>query len=532
MQLNKIDLICFNVKNKEDLKWDKGDILPVDKWDANAISSINKLITKTESDWVLFRDYNLGIPDDELINELTEKKADAWHAGLKLGLNQLPEKLNYINPVWIYNKDVPQLICGSSFRLSLRAAIVKTSVLRKAGGIPIGYQTMAMAGLAMGYSILKHGGVIRYCPKLAKMSESQLILPLVDEWTFVRHFFASKWQVWILLNSNNILSDFLCWIRTMKTKRLRISHDIHSSEIINKISQTATISVLAPTLDRYSYLENELSQLEQQTILPKEVLITDQTDVDRRQKIDAAKYNVFDIRYFPQDEKGQCLAWNKLLEEAKGEYVLFLGDDADSIPTCFIEKLYTTAIRFDADIVASNVVEIGTPNMPVNHYYYMSDTFPITLAKKATILKAGGMDMFFNRNIRADYDLALRCHEEGALMIFDSSAIIGHHRAPVGGLRAHKARVTTHRQAKSSVAKFTEPTSSEIFLVKKHFNKLQYRNYIRIKYFDQLVINGNLFKQFLRLIFFLCNIPSFVRNYHKHKSLADQELKKRNLLKY
>ena len=87
-----------------------------------------------------------------------------------------------------------------------------------------------------------------------------------------------------------------------------------------------------------------------------------------------------------------------MLEKAKGEYVLFLGDDADNIQPWFIQKLLSTMQRFDADMVASNVIELRMPTKPVNPYFYMSDTFPITLIKTEVVRRVGNMDMFFNRN--------------------------------------------------------------------------------------------------------------------------------------
>jgi GT2 family glycosyltransferase len=176
-------------------------------------------------------------------------------------------------------------------------------------------------------------------------------------------------------------------------------------------------------------------------------------------------------------------------------------------------------------MVASNVIEIGMPVSPVNPYYYMSDTFPITLIKKSVVEKVGFMDMFYNKNIRADQDLAMRCHLNGALMIFDSSATILHHRAPSGGLRTHKARVITNSISKNSITKFALPASSEIYLAKKYYSPLQYNNYIRIKYLNQLLINGNMFRKLLRSIVFMYKLPSLRRTYLANRATAERALK-------
>ena len=271
--------------------------------------------------------------------------------------------------------------------------------------------------------------------------------------------------------------------------------------------------------------------MNEQTILPHEVLITDQTDRERRQLIDFSKYPNLTIRYFPQDEKGQCLAWNKLIDEATGEYIFFFGDDAYDIKPGLIEKMFQTMQRFDADMVASNVREKGIVYGEPNYHYYMSDTFPITLIKKSVVEQAGKMDMFFNRNVKADHDLAMRCHLNGALMIFDPSAEIGHHRAPSGGLRAHNARVVTNFMTKNTVTKVLNPGPSEIFIAKKYYSEKQLKSHVRIKYMNQLIINGNILKKIARLLFLLYKIPALRKSYKHNLAIANEELAKRRTAK-
>src|SRR5690606_10208157 len=140
-------------------------------------------------------------------------------------------------------------------------------------------------------------------------------------------FFEPRWQFWTLMNKPGLLANIRAWSATRYIPYQKPQRSIHPSGKINQPVPNATVSILAPTLDRYAYLEEELRELNEQTILPYEVLITDQTDKQRRQSIDFSRYNNLTIKYFPQDEKGQCIAWNKLIEEATGEYVFFFGDD-------------------------------------------------------------------------------------------------------------------------------------------------------------------------------------------------------------
>lgn len=524
----KIDLLYyFNQNTPGNINWEFGEKRALDLPLKHLAFTVQCLLEQTSAEWVLFWDFSLGEPDYDLINEISKKPVDAWHCGLKLGMGGLPERLDYVNPTWMYNKDAAPTVEHTSFRLDLRACLVRTSVLKSVGGISTTYSGIEMTGLALGYNILKSGGIIRFHPELVKNdSHTQISIPAIDEWKFIRQYFPKKWQIWTILSGKSSYKEFKLWYKTRTVKTSIPKPHLHSSLPDDKDLTVPTVSVLVPTLDRYSYLLNELEQLSLQTVLPLEVLITDQTDKSNRIPIDFGNYKNLTVRYFPQDEKGQCVAWNKLLDEAKGEYVLFLGDDADGIRPEFIKQLLLSRDKFESDMVASNVIELGIKYTEPNQHYYLSDTFPITLIKRSVLVRSGFMDMFFNKNIRADHDLAMRCHLNGALMIFDPSATVYHHRAPAGGLRAHKARVVTNSMVKNSITKFLAPTSSEIYLAMKYFNRKQVKSYIRIKYLNQLFINGGAFKKVLRLCFFIIKFPSLSRQYHNNKKAAIAELLK------
>jgi GT2 family glycosyltransferase len=515
-----IDIAYFRKAAKPD--WVLGDSIEL-PYSVNEVKQyIDELIIDTDEGWLLFWDYSLGEPDVNLLQELTWKPIDIWHSGVKLGLSNLPHALNYIDPTWMYNKNAPEDIEHTSFRLSIRCCLINKEVLRKVGNVTGSYTSLEAFGLALGYKILKSGGIIRYHPALTKKNLSSIDISVRDEWEYVHEFFGIKWKLWSLLNMPGKLTGIKRFLSKEKRKQSIQPHIHNSTAILN--AEPATVSILAPTLYRYKYLYAELEQLSKQTVLPFEVLITDQTDKDEREAIDISHYPELNIRYFPQDEKGQCIAWNKLLEEAKGEYILFLGDDADRIIPSFIEKLLASIKRFDCDMVASNVIEFDAPDKKMSEYYYLTDTFPIAIIKRSLLQKTGYMDMFFNRNIRADHDLAMRCHLNGALMVFDSSAVIFHHRAPIGGLRAHKARVITNSMAKKSMTKFVNPTSSEIYLAKKYYSSIQVKNYIKIKYLNQLFIKGNVIKKLARILVFIFKIPALYKQYKINERQADAAL--------
>jgi len=525
----KIDLLYFNERG-EVPNWDAGEVVEVTADVKKLSKQVAAHIISANAEWILFWDYSLGAPDMALLEKLAAKPVDIFHAGLRLGTRGLPDVLNYVHPTWMYNIDGDENITHTNFRLSFRACMIRVEVLKRIDKFYDAYTSIEMAGVALGYNILKQGGIIRYHAELVKQASIEPAhIPLKDEWTFAKQFFTKKWLFWTLLNKEGFFKNLNAWMSVRQIKYLNAKPTLHSSVKTNDKVQSATVSVLAPTLDRYPYLEEELRELNLQTILPHEVLITDQTDKDRRQQIDFSKYPNITVRYFPQDEKGQCLAWNKLIEESTGEYIFFFGDDAYDIKPDLIEKMLQTMYRFDADMVASNVREKGIVYDKINYHYYLSDTFPITLIKKSVVEKAGGMDMFFNRNVKADHDLAMRCHLNGALMIFDPSAEIGHHRAPSGGLRAHNARVITNFMTKNTVTKILNPSTSEIFIYNKYYTHKQFVNHVKIKYMNQVIINGNILKKIARLFVLLYKIPSMRRAFKTNYRATMEEFNKRGI---
>ena len=524
-----IDLVYLS-GDSQPMEWNLGNVFH-SQADVGELKKLtDEIIATTNAECVLFWDNALGLPDADLIKELSTKPVDVFHAGLKLGVKGLPDVLNYVHPTWMYNIDGAENITHTNFRLSVRACMIRVSVFQKLGNFSDEYTSLEMAGVAYGYRVLKQGGIIRYHAGLVKQADATTVqTPLRDEIVFARQFFTKKWQMWTLLNKPGLFNNIRAWLSVKNVPYLYHQPILHASHKMNTSVIPATVSVLAPTLDRYPYLEEELRELNEQTILPHEVLVTDQTDKERRQQIDFSKYNNLTVKYYPQEEKGQCLAWNKLIKESTGEYVFFFGDDAYDIKPDLIEKMLQTMYRFDADMVASNVREKGITYGAINHHYYVSDTFPITLIKKSVVEKAGGMDMFFNRNVKADHDLAMRCHLNGALMIFDPSAEIGHHRAPSGGLRAHNARVITNFMTKNTITKILNPSTSEIFIYKRYYSEKQFISHVRIKYMNQLIINGNILKKILRLFVLAYKIPSMRKGYKANLQIAMDELNKRGI---
>lgn len=517
----QVDLAFFPKENIELPEWTLGDVRCLPPHKENAIWVIDNLVRNSNAEFTLVWDMALGEPKIDLINHLAKGKMDVWHAGLKFGLQNCPKVIDYVYPTWIYNIDADDTIISSSFRIGFQCFMFRNSLWLRQGGADPSFDSLQMVGLDLGYRWLRSGALIRYHPDLVNpMPIATPILSLEDELRFARKYFSSKWVKWTLfrLLPSYGMSALAAWWRTRKTLHQHLDGSLNVR--FSDFNPTPmTVSVLVPTLDRYPYLFNELVQLESQSMKPLEVLVTDQTEESQRRCDFLDCFPGLRIRYFPQSERGQCVAWNKLLAEAEGEAVLFLGDDADAIHPDFIHKLVSTMRYYEADIVAAHVEELTRSNESSNHIR-LSDTFPICLVKRKLLEKTGHMDLVYNRDIRADRDLAIRCHQQGALILYDYSCVVFHHHAPVGGLRAHGARVITRTRSKKMVKSVLLPTISEMYLKYKYFTAKQAREDQMIRITALLFMQGGWLKRFARMIYILLLSPKIALELRRRKRHA------------
>lgn len=488
----------------------------------HAAETLKAWAAQTTAKYVLFWDTALGMPNIDTCYALLEKPGEVWHAGLQLGLSGQLEVLDFLRPSWLLHLDAPPEIASDSWKLSLRACLVKTEIIRQVGVFRSDFSHLEAVGLEWGFRMQSAGALLRHEPFVSAT------LPMIlsqrmntrDSLLFTALHFPRYWYWWVvfrlLFNGAKWLEMFRAVWHTKQIKTLKINplpRPIEPEQTNFKPEDWhGKVSVLMPTLNRYPYAINSMEQLLRQTLQPKEILATDQTDLESRWEGFARDYPA--VQVFQQTEKGQCIAWNKLLETSTAPYVLFLGDDADGIQPDFLEKMCRTMAHYQADMVASHVIEIGGAADPYQHRVLkLADGFPITLIKKDLVFQAGGMDMAFNKGIRADQDLAIRCRKLGAHMIFDSEIRILHHRAPVGGLRWHQQRVLTRHISKNNPFKIQYPAESEYYLFRKHFNLKQRREHAYILMFSQMFVQGGIYKKMLRLGFYLLRFPKILARY-------------------
>src|SRR5882672_1743341 len=128
--MSTIDLVCLT-RGTSPFSWGLGTALFCRPETETVARTIERLVETCSAVAVLFWDASLGKPDEKLVQELVASPVDCCHGGLRLGMGELPGMLRFIWPTWMLACDPPSDVEATSWRLSLRACLVKMDVLRK-----------------------------------------------------------------------------------------------------------------------------------------------------------------------------------------------------------------------------------------------------------------------------------------------------------------------------------------------------------------------------------------------------------------
>jgi glycosyltransferase involved in cell wall biosynthesis len=496
--------------------------------------AVEQLLRASDSAAVLFWDAALGSPNPAILQQRIASPLDCWHAGLRLGLGGLPGILDLISPTWMLSCDPPSDLEATSWRLSLRACLVRMETLRQLGGPRPEFQTLAAAGLEMGHRWIRGGAFLRHVPLLLDDKttgpqdyetrgghEGGLIsmipgqrrrnssLPFEDELRFAYYCHGRKWAGWALLRA--VLTRYVplptalrAWRKVLSTSRPRkpapFRRPVVRSPVLSSLVN-ARVTVLIPTLNRYSYLQALLEQLRRQTVPPLEIIIVDQTPSDRRPPGLYEAFRDLPLNVIHQAEPGQCTSRNAGLQASRGDFILFLDDD-DEIPADLIENHLSTLAEFGAEVSCGVAEELGAGSLPPDfRFLRASDVFPTnnTLIQRTVLRRSGLFDLAYNRRSRADGDLGLRLYLAGATLVLNPAISVLHHHAPAGGLRTHKARTVTYARSRGRVFCRALASASEFYLARRYFKPGQARELYWQSVLGSFSLRGSLPKRTTKL---------------------------------
>jgi GT2 family glycosyltransferase len=497
-----VDLVCLD-DPPQPTTWPLGRVLSGGKTPKDLEQQLGLAAHSNQPDAWLFWNYALGNPDPAAIENVLKLPGELWHAGLQLGMGGLPGAIDFVAPTWLLNRDPAPNIEATSWRVSLRACLVRRVVLEQMGFIRSEFHSLEAAALEWGHRCIRQGVIMRHVPSLLSAAEpepAQATLSLEDELRFVLYRFGRKWVSWAVLRA--ILSGyaslgeaFNVWQRLRWVSPPPVPQPFqHPSAITNNTVRKSPerVTVLIPTLERYGYLRNLLAQLQKQTLPPDEIIVVDQTEVARRQPDVQRTFPDLPLRWFYRDEPGQCSSRNAGLQAARGELILFLDDD-DDVPEDLVETLVASMRRYCAEAISGVAHETGAGPLPDDFTYLRaSDVFPTnnTLLQRTTLRRSGLFDLAYERGARADGDLGMRVYLNGALMVLDPAATVIHHHAPSGGLRSHQARLITYASSRTRLTHRHLAGVTEIYLARRYFSPRQVQEMLWLNVLGTFSMHG------------------------------------------
>ncbi|WP_207493430.1 glycosyltransferase family 2 protein [Aridibaculum aurantiacum] len=308
----------------------------------------------------------------------------------------------------------------------------------------VGYETDTARWTDVGYRNLQ-GGYMTFCSEEER--EAILSLPspsLNDEYRFVAKYWGGFFSVFALIcrlaGLHNPIKEIAAFTRSLKVKKVELFvplvNDKQEYETFESalVAQQPLVSVIIPTLNRYTWLKDALHDLVQQHYSNFEVIIIDQSE-----NFDEAFYDQFNLRLKVQHQKEKLLwtARNKAIQLSDADYLLFFDDDSRVEPDWILQHLKALEY-YKADISAGvSLATIGGKIPKGYKYFKWADQFDSgnALVKRSVFEKIGLFDLQYNKMRQGDGEFGFRAFRNGFVSISNPLAKRVHLKVKDGGLR-------------------------------------------------------------------------------------------------
>ncbi|NMC60009.1 MAG: glycosyltransferase family 2 protein, partial [Candidatus Methanofastidiosa archaeon] len=269
---------------------------------------------------------------------------------------------------------------------------------------------------------------------------------VLDNYRFIKRFFhpALVWYILLvrLISLHNPFIELKGFICAIKVKRINLYsknswlllEEKYKSFESDLIKLKPKVSVIIPTLNRYTYLRDVLQDLQKQEYSNFEVIVCDQSANFNEEFYKDWDLNVVVLR---QKEKALWLARNTCIQNAKGEYILLFDDDSRIKPD-WISQHLKCIDYFKADISSGVSFSVVGGKIPYNYYFFRwSDQIDTgnVMFRKEMMKQTGMFDRQFEKQRQGDGEFGLRCYLLGFHNVLNPFADRIHLKAAEGGLR-------------------------------------------------------------------------------------------------
>lgn len=211
------------------------------------------------------------------------------------------------------------------------------------------------------------------------------------------------------------------------------------------------LSILIPTFNRFATLKKVLASLEQQTLPMQdfEIIVIDDGSTDWHYQHFhhlPKQFSKLQLIVHTQKRKGAAQARNRAIEQARGEHLLFLGDDMMAHPSLLKQHLNSHItypndsvlgfIDWDSEIPLNPVMQFIAPygpqfdfNLqdPLDCSFWRFYTSNLSIPKR--LLEQERFRTAYPGCCYEDIDLGYRLAQKGMKIIYNPLAITYHHHS-------------------------------------------------------------------------------------------------------
>jgi glycosyltransferase involved in cell wall biosynthesis len=293
-------------------------------------------------------------------------------------------------------------------------------------------------------------------------------IPIADEYRFLRRNYHAWWSWYVFflrcLSLYNPLREWSAFARTRSVTRKNVYARVFPHVVNMETNRhEAFVSVIIPTLNRYSYLRNILQDLERQTFKKFDVWVIDQSHPYRPEFYDAFNLSLKVIR---QDEPGLWKARNKGVCESQAEWIAFSEDDV-RVKENWLENHVACVSHFNVDVSAGIFFPEGA-ELPVHKSHFRwSEQFATgnAFVNRSVFKRVGLFDLQFERMRMGDGEFGLRCYCAGIRSISNPMAYALDVKAPQGGLR----QMGSWDSFRPTSLFSPRPVPSVLYLIRRYF---------------------------------------------------------------
>lgn len=336
----------------------------------------------------------------------------------------------YLQPVWYFNlppdSAIPYWVDYRKLDSSIKSKI----------DISTCYQSEGAMLFDAAYQLLIKGCMQEYPDKALNITEN---FSIQDEYKFVKRFFNPIWCFYIfwlrILMLKNPVNEVRGLISALSVKRVDLFSDMitTTTTLPDYSKEVGLVSVVLPTLNRYSYLLDILNDLEKQTYKDFEVIVIDQSSPFRNEFYNGFK---LDLKVIHQPDPGLWTARNQGVRESKGNLIAFTEDDVRVNPDWLAQHIMCMQ-HFTCDISAG-IFFPHQNKLPLHKSFFRwAEQFASgnALVKKEVFEKVGLFDLQFERMRMGDGEFGLRCYLNGVKSVSNPLAYCLDVKAAEGGLR-------------------------------------------------------------------------------------------------